>query len=205
MLIKKYGAGRHARLAEQQAALERLKTTRPQAPAPYMPPPKPPEPEPVAEAPAEEGAGEPALPKRRSRAGMRAASSERLEAESQLTMRFDVLTLFPEIFDGYLGQSLLKQAIDARAGRGPACTTSATGRSDKHHKVDDRPFGGGPGMVLKVEPVVECVEAVQAAWPRSRATWSCSRRRGGTLDQTIVEELAAKPAAAAAVRPVRRV
>ena len=36
---------------------------------------------------------------------------------------------------------------------------------DKHHKVDDRPFGGGPGMVLKVEPVVECVEAVQQQGP----------------------------------------
>lgn len=51
-LIKKYGKdGTH--LAQQQAALEKIKTTRPQAPAPYIPPPKPPEPEPVAEAPAE--------------------------------------------------------------------------------------------------------------------------------------------------------
>ena len=50
VLIKKYGKdGTH--LAEQQAALERIKTTRPQAPAPYIPPPKPPEPEPAAEAP----------------------------------------------------------------------------------------------------------------------------------------------------------
>src|SRR3954468_15950156 len=54
-LIKKYGKdGTHA--AQQQAALERLKTTKPQAPAPYVPPPKPPEPEPVAEAPADEAA-----------------------------------------------------------------------------------------------------------------------------------------------------
>jgi small subunit ribosomal protein S16 len=55
VLIKKYGKdGTHA--GEQQAALERIKTTRPQAPAPYVPPPKPPEPEPVAEAtPAAEG------------------------------------------------------------------------------------------------------------------------------------------------------
>ena len=52
VLIKKYGKdGTH--LAQQQAALERIKTTRPQAPAPYIPPPKPPEPEPAAEAPAE--------------------------------------------------------------------------------------------------------------------------------------------------------
>ena len=62
VLIKKYGQdGTH--VAEQQAALERLKTSRPQAPAPYIPPPKPPEPEPAAEAPAEaaaEGAEQPA-------------------------------------------------------------------------------------------------------------------------------------------------
>jgi len=50
VLIKKYGQN-GTRVAEQQAALERIKTTRPQAPAPYVPPPKPPEPEPAAEAP----------------------------------------------------------------------------------------------------------------------------------------------------------
>ena len=53
VLIKKYGKD-GTRLAEQQVALERIKTTRPQAPAPYIPPPKPPEPEPAAEAPAAE-------------------------------------------------------------------------------------------------------------------------------------------------------
>jgi small subunit ribosomal protein S16 len=59
VLIKKYGQnGTH--LAQQQAALEKIKTTRPQAPAPYIPPPKPPEPEPVAEAPAEAVAEAPA-------------------------------------------------------------------------------------------------------------------------------------------------
>src|SRR5438094_3842704 len=57
VLIKKYGQN-GTRLSEQQAALERIKTTRPQAPAPYVPPPKPaePEPAPTAEAPAEESA-----------------------------------------------------------------------------------------------------------------------------------------------------
>src|SRR5947209_2037377 len=53
VLIKKYGKD-GTRLAEQQAALEKIKTTRPQAPAPYVPPPKPPEPEPQPEAPAAE-------------------------------------------------------------------------------------------------------------------------------------------------------
>jgi len=76
-------------------------------------------------------------------------------------MRFDVLTLFPDIFPGYLGQSLLRRAIDA----GLVDVRLHDIRNwthDKHHSVDDRPFGGGPGMVMKVEPVVECVEAVRA-------------------------------------------
>lgn len=57
VLIKKYGQG-GTRLAEQQAALEKIKTTRPQAPAPYIPPPKPPEPAPAPEAPAAEAPAE---------------------------------------------------------------------------------------------------------------------------------------------------
>ena len=75
-------------------------------------------------------------------------------------MRIDVLTLFPEMFSGYLGQSLLKRAIDAGLVdiRVHNIRDWAQG---KHKQVDDRPFGGGPGMVLRPEPVVECTEAVQ--------------------------------------------
>ena len=79
-------------------------------------------------------------------------------------MRFDVLTLFPEIFSGYLSQSLLKLAIE----RGLVQVNLHDVRdwaAGRHRVVDDRPFGGGPGMVLKPEPVVECVEAVQAGRP----------------------------------------
>jgi tRNA (guanine37-N1)-methyltransferase len=79
-------------------------------------------------------------------------------------MRFDVLTLFPEIFSGYLGQSLLKLAIE----RGLVQVNLFDIRdwaAGRHRVVDDRPFGGGPGMILKPEPVVECVEAVQAGRP----------------------------------------
>ena len=75
-------------------------------------------------------------------------------------MRFDVLTLFPDMFPGYLGQSLLKRAIDA--GLVEICLHDIRNWSqDKHNKVDDRPYGGGPGMVMMVEPVVACVEAVR--------------------------------------------
>src|SRR5687768_14087726 len=105
-------------------------------------------------------------------------------------MRFDILTLFPAIFDGYLGQSLLKKAIDAGLVNVQLHDIRQWSR-DKHHKVDDRPFGGGPGMILQVEPVVECVEAVQqAATPGHLVMLS---PRGRTLNQKTVEELAAKP------------
>lgn len=102
-------------------------------------------------------------------------------------MRFDVLTLFPEIFTGYLGQSLLKKAIDAGLVSVHTHDIRAWSR-EKHQKVDDRPFGGGPGMVLKVEPVVECVEAVQAQAPDA-ARLVLLTPQGRRLDQRLVEDL----------------
>jgi len=105
-------------------------------------------------------------------------------------MRFDILTLFPAIFDGYLGQSLLKKAIDAGLVNVQLHDIRRWSR-DKHHKVDDRPFGGGPGMILQVEPVVECVEAVQQAADTGHLVLLSPR--GRTLNQKTVEELAAQP------------
>lgn len=106
-------------------------------------------------------------------------------------MRIDVLTLFPEMFPDYLGQSLLKLAIqrglvDVRLHN---IRDWAEGR---HKSVDDRPFGGGPGMILKVEPVVRCVEAVRAQTedPGHLIMLSPQGRR---LDQQVVEELATHP------------
>src|SRR5579884_3294484 len=77
------------------------------------------------------------------------------------SQRFDVLTLFPETFQGYLTQSILKKALDSGLVEIHLWNIRdwATG---KHRSVDDRPFGGGPGMVLMPEPVFACVEGVQA-------------------------------------------
>src|SRR5665213_4107632 len=76
-------------------------------------------------------------------------------------MRFDVLTLFPDLFQGYFTQSLLKLAIQNKLVQ-INLWNIRDWASDKHHKVDDRPFGGGPGMVLMAEPLFAAVEAVQA-------------------------------------------
>jgi len=107
-------------------------------------------------------------------------------------MRFDVLTLFPEIFRGYLGQSLLNRAIDAKLVSVVLHNIRDWSPDRRHMKVDDRPFGGGPGMVLMVEPVIACVEAVQAmADPPGHVVMLTPHGRRRT--QAVVEELAVRP------------
>jgi tRNA (guanine37-N1)-methyltransferase len=103
-------------------------------------------------------------------------------------MRFDILTLFPEIILGYVGQSLLAKAIES--GRVAVhCHNIRDWAKDKHRQVDDRPFGGGPGMVLKPEPVVEAVEQVRATVnPPGRLVLLTPA--GRRLNQGIVEEFA---------------
>jgi tRNA (guanine37-N1)-methyltransferase len=102
-------------------------------------------------------------------------------------MRFDILTLFPAIFDGYLSQSLLKKAIDAALVQ-VELHDFRKWTKDKHQHVDDRPFGGGPGMVIKVEPVVECVEWVQTQGD-TPGKLILLTPQGRRLNQQVVEEL----------------
>ena len=74
--------------------------------------------------------------------------------------RFDVLTLFPEIFSGYLTQSLLKLAIQNGLVE-IKLWNIRDWAAGVHKSVDDRPFGGGPGMVLMPGPVFDAVQAVR--------------------------------------------
>src|SRR5437899_183168 len=105
-------------------------------------------------------------------------------------MRFDVLTLFPEIFQGYLTQSILKLALERGLVEINLWNIRDWARG-KHKSVDDRPFGGGPGMVLMPEPVFNAVEEVQtkAAEPGLLVLLTPSGER---LTQTVVQELAAQ-------------
>src|SRR5689334_23682144 len=102
-------------------------------------------------------------------------------------LRFDVLTLFPEIFSGYLTQSLLKLAIDSGLV-GIKLWNVRDWAAGKHKSVDDRPFGGGPGMVIMPEPVYDAVEAVQqkADEPGLLVMLTPGGRR---LTQEVVREL----------------
>lgn len=106
-------------------------------------------------------------------------------------MRFDILTLFPDIFPGYLGQSLLKRAIDAQLVQ-IHLHNIRDWATDKHKSVDDRPFGGGPGMVLKVEPVVDAVEEVQKQ-VELPGRLVMMTPQGDRLDQSKAEALARHP------------
>ncbi len=105
-------------------------------------------------------------------------------------MRFDVLTLFPEIFSGYLSQSVLKRALDGGLVQ-IHLWNIRDWASGKHKSVDDRPFGGGPGMVIMPGPVFAAVEAVQtqAAEPGLLVMLTPSGQR---LTQEVVRELATR-------------
>ncbi|MGR3309867.1 MAG: tRNA (guanosine(37)-N1)-methyltransferase TrmD [Candidatus Brocadiales bacterium] len=75
-------------------------------------------------------------------------------------MRIDILTLFPEMFHAVLGQSILKRAQDKGVVQYFIWNIRDFSQN-KHKKVDDRPYGGGPGMVLKPEPIFAAIEEVE--------------------------------------------
>jgi tRNA (guanine37-N1)-methyltransferase len=75
-------------------------------------------------------------------------------------MRFDIITIFPSIFDSYFNESLFRRArtkklVDIRVHN------LRDFALDRHKKVDDRAFGGGPGMVLKIEPIYRAIDALR--------------------------------------------
>lgn len=103
-------------------------------------------------------------------------------------MRIDILTIFPEMFEGVLGSSMLGRArqnglIDIRVHNIRDYT------DNKHKKTDDYPFGGGAGMVMMVQPIFDCVDAVLGGEKARRILLS---PRGRTLNQKIAKELAAE-------------
>jgi tRNA (guanine37-N1)-methyltransferase len=78
-------------------------------------------------------------------------------------MRFDIITIFPQIIEAYLNESIIKRAcehglLDIRVH------DLRVYANDKHKTVDDRPFGGGPGMVMKLEPIIRAINAICGSW-----------------------------------------
>ena len=75
-------------------------------------------------------------------------------------MQIDVLTIFPEMFPPVLGTSILSRAVSKKAAR-IRVHDLRDWSNDKHRKVDDRPYGGGPGMVMRAEPFFRAVESLK--------------------------------------------
>jgi len=106
-------------------------------------------------------------------------------------MRIDVLALFPEVFEPFLASSIVGRAVrDGIASVG--CVDFRNFAHDKHRSVDDRPFGGGPGMVLMCGPVFEAVEYVETQ-REGEPVRILLTPQGERLTQSIVAELAGQP------------
>jgi tRNA (guanine37-N1)-methyltransferase len=108
-----------------------------------------------------------------------------------MPLSFDILTIFPGMFPGVVGESIVGRSVQSGLVR-VELTNIRDFTSDRHHKVDDRPYGGGPGMVFKPEPVFLAVEKVLAS---ARAAPERTRKiilspQGRRLEQRDLRELA---------------
>jgi tRNA (guanine37-N1)-methyltransferase len=97
-------------------------------------------------------------------------------------LRFDILTIFPEFFRGPLEHGIVRRAQEAELITVKVHDLRVFTR-DRHKTVDDRPFGGGEGMVLKPEPVFECLEKLKLAPREQRASLGIPTRNGNGSEQ----------------------
>jgi tRNA (guanine37-N1)-methyltransferase len=104
-------------------------------------------------------------------------------------MRFDVITIFPAMFAQVFKQGVVGRALE----RGVLELNAHDLRDhthDRHRQVDDMPFGGGPGMVMKPEPLIEAVESIR---PLNHGPVILMEPWGERLDQRLAAELATEP------------
>ena len=113
--------------------------------------------------------------------------NSRIKKRQKPAMRIDVLTIFPQFFESPLACSILKRA--RQRGIVDIVLTDIRGfTTDKHKKVDDRPYGGGPGMVMMPQPVFDCFEYVQKLSPEKGRVILLTPQ-GQKFDQPKVAEL----------------
>ncbi len=103
-------------------------------------------------------------------------------------MRFDILTIFPNIFNSYLNESILKRAQKNNLIK-IHIHDIRTFSKDKHHKVDDLPFGGGAGMVMTPQPLYDCIKHVKKL---NKGPVIYLTPRGPTLIQSKIEKFSKK-------------
>lgn len=102
-------------------------------------------------------------------------------------MRIDVLTLFPRMFEGPLGESIIGKAREK--GLLEINVSNFRDYSDnKHQTVDDYPYGGGAGMLLKVQPVYDNIKAIEEATPETKKRVILLDPAGKLFDQKMAEE-----------------
>jgi tRNA (guanine37-N1)-methyltransferase len=103
-------------------------------------------------------------------------------------MRYDILTIFPNIFNSYLKESIIKRALDEKQIEIFVHDIRKYSK-DKHKKVDAPPFGGGPGMVMTPQPIYDCLKAVKK---NNKGPVVYLSPRGPTLTQTRAHKLLKK-------------
>jgi tRNA (guanine37-N1)-methyltransferase len=104
-------------------------------------------------------------------------------------MQIGVITLFPEMFDAVVDYGITSRAVD-QGLLTVDCWNPRSFTADRHQTVDDRPYGGGPGMVMKIEPLRAAIQAARAALPTGRVLYMSPQ--GRPLDQAGVAELAGR-------------
>ncbi len=113
-------------------------------------------------------------------------------------MRFDVVTLFPELFAPHLAHGVTRRAFQGEAGQAPAVDVRLWPlrdfADDTYRRVDDRPFGGGPGMVMLAEPLLRALDHVEADRGAHCPVLHFTPT-GRRIDQTLVQRLAQGPGA----------
>jgi len=105
-------------------------------------------------------------------------------------MRFDILTLFPDMFSSPLRESILGKAVE----KGLIQIRTINIRDftlDKHQVVDDTPYGGGQGMVMKVEPIARAIESVKSQNPSARVVYLTPQ--GRPFSQDLARSLSTEP------------
>lgn len=101
-------------------------------------------------------------------------------------MQIDILTLFPKMFPGALNESILKRAQQKKIVSF-SLVDIRNFSEDKHRKVDDRPFGGGPGMVIKAEPALKAIESVLGCCKKEQVILLTPQ--GEKLNQSLAKRL----------------
>lgn len=105
-------------------------------------------------------------------------------------MKFDILTIFPKIFDSYFQESIIKHSQEKKLVKIKVHNLRDFIK-DKHKKVDDSPYGGGPGMVLKIEPIVNAVDSLKfKQFKNLKTRIILFSTRGKKFDQKIAQRLA---------------